>query len=136
MEETTAQEEAKQLPPMNFITFLGDLVSTAHLYLEGIRNPETDEVIVNLGLVKRIIDSIEMLEEKTKGNLTAPEANFLTNTLYELRMGYIRVVSSQEAAAQEEEAATDSTEEETSAGETEVEAPANETETVSEPEAQ
>lgn len=129
MEETTAQEEAQQLPPMNFITFLGDLVSTAHLYLEGIRNPETDEVIVNLGLVKRIIDSIEMLEEKTKGNLTAPEANFLTNTLYELRMGYIRVVSSQEAAAQEE-AAADSTEE------TEVEVPSNETETVSEPEAQ
>ena len=135
MEETTAQEEAQQLPPMNFITFLGDLVSTAHLYLEGIRNPETDEVIVNLGLVKRIIDSIEMLEEKTKGNLTAPEANFLTNTLYELRMGYIRVVSSQEAAAQEA-AAADSTEEETPAGETEVEAPPNETETVSEPEAQ
>ncbi|RKU32999.1 hypothetical protein C6499_02185 [Candidatus Poribacteria bacterium] len=135
MEETTAQEEAQQLPPMNFITFLGDLVSTAHLYLEGIRNPETDEVIVNLGLVKRIIDSIEMLEEKTKGNLTAPEANFLTNTLYELRMGYIRVVSSQEAAAQEA-AAADSTEEETPAGETEVEAPSNETETVSESEAQ
>ena len=83
-------------------------------------------MIVNLGLVKRIIDSIEMLEEKTKGNLTAPEANFLTNTLYELRMGYIRVVSSQEAAAQEA-AAADSTEEET---------PAGETETVSEPEAQ
>lgn len=135
MEETTAQEEAQQLPPMNFITFLGDLVSTAHLYLEGIRNPETDEVIVNLGLVKRIIDSIEMLEEKTKGNLTAPEANFLTNTLYELRMGYIRVVSSQEAAAQEE-AAADSTEKETPTEETEVEAPPNETETVSEPEAQ
>ena len=135
MEETTAQEEAQQLPPMNFITFLGDLVSTAHLYLEGIRNPETDEVIVNLGLVKRIIDSIEMLEEKTKGNLTAPEANFLTNTLYELRMGYIRVVSSQEAASQEE-AAADSTEEEIPTEETEVEAPSNETETVSEPEAQ
>ena len=134
MEETTAQEEAQQLPPMNFITFLGDLVSTAHLYLEGIRNPETDEVIVNLGLVKRIIDSIEMLEEKTKGNLTAPEANFLTNTLYELRMGYIRAVSAQEAAAQEE-ATPDSTEEEIPAGETEVEAPPNETENVSEPEA-
>ena len=135
MEETTAQEEAQQLPPMNFITFLGDLVSTAHLYLEGIRNPETDEVIVNLGLVKRIIDSIEMLEEKTKGNLTAPEANFLTNTLYELRMSYIRVVSAQEAASQEE-AAADSTEEETPTEETEVEAPSNETETVSEPEPQ
>ena len=43
-----------------------------------------------------------MLEEKTKGNLTAPEANFLANTLYELRMGYVRALSRHEAAAQAE----------------------------------
>ena len=111
MEETTAQEEAQQLPPVDFTTFLGDLVTTGQLYLEGMRNPETDEVIVNLPLVKRIIDSIEMLEEKTKGNLTAPEANFLANTLYELRMGYVRAISRHEAAARE--AAAVQTEEET-----------------------
>jgi hypothetical protein len=122
MEETIDQEETQQLPPMNFITFLGDLVTTGQLYLDGIRNPETDEVIVNFGLVKRIIDSIEMLEEKTKGNLTAPEANFLSNTLYELRMGYIRAISRLEATAQEE------TKEEIPAEETEVEPSDNKTE--------
>lgn len=127
MEETVDQEEAQQLPPMNFITFLGDLVTTGQLYLEGIRNPETDEVIVNLGLVKRIIDSIEMLEEKTKGNLTAPEANFLSNTLYELRMGYIRAISRQETAAPEE------TEAEPTAEETEVETSDDKTETEASP---
>ncbi len=116
MEETTAQQETQTLPPMNFITFLGDLVTTAQLYLEGIRNPETDKVIVNLPLTKRIIDSIEMLEEKTKGNLTAPEANFLANTLYELRMGYVRALSRQDTAAQEDEK-TEQTEEETPADE-------------------
>ena len=127
MEETVDQEEAQQLPPMNFITFLGDLVTTGQLYLEGIRNPETGEVIVNLGLVKRIIDSIEMLEEKTKGNLTAPEANFLSNTLYELRMGYIRAISRQETAAPEE------TEAEPTAEETEVETSDDKTETEASP---
>ncbi len=127
MEETVDQEEAQQLPPMNFITFLGDLVTTGQLYLEGIHNPETDEVIVNLGLVKRIIDSIEMLEEKTKGNLTAPEANFLSNTLYELRMGYIRAISRQETAAPEE------TEAEPTAEETEVETSDDKTETEASP---
>lgn len=134
MEETTAQEETQQLPAVDFISYLANLVETGRLYLEGIPNPETEEVVINLPLVKHIIDTIEMLEEKTQGNLTAPEANFLANTLYELRMSYIRVVSSQEAAAQEE-AAADSTEEETPTEETEVEAPSNETETVSEPEA-
>ncbi|MDE0468614.1 MAG: DUF1844 domain-containing protein [Candidatus Poribacteria bacterium] len=121
MEETTAQEEAQQLPPVDFISYLANLVETGRLYLEGIPNPETNEVVTNLPLVKHIIDTIEMLEEKTKGNLTAPEANFLANTLYELRMGYVRAISRQEAAAQEEtptdesekteeEASTDSTE--------------------------
>ena len=131
MEETTAQEETQQLPPVDFISYLTNLVETGQLYLQGVPNPETEEVVINLPIVKHIIDTIEMLEEKTKGNLTAPEANFLTNTLYELRMGYIRVVSSQEAAAQQGAA-----EDETPAEETEIEAPPNETENVSEPEAQ
>ena len=102
MEETIDQEEVQQLPPVDFISYLANLVETGRLYLEGIPNPETEEVVINLPLVKHIIDTIEMLEEKTKGNLTAPEANFLSNTLYELRMNYIRVVSRQEATAQEE----------------------------------
>lgn len=120
MAETTTQEEAQQLPRIDFITYLNNLVATGHLYLEGIRDPETDEVVVNLGLVKGIIDTIEMLEEKTKGNLTAPEANFLANTLYELRMGYVRAISQQETAAEAE------TQEETSAEEPEGETSDNE----------
>ena len=115
MEETTAQEEAPQAPPVDFISYLANLVETGRLYLEGIPNPETDEVVINLPLVKHIIDTIEMLEEKTKGNLTAPESNFLANTLYELRMGYVRTLSRHEAAA------TQQTEEEGSAEETEKE---------------
>ena len=122
MEETIDQAEAQQLPPVDFISYLANLVETGRLYLEGIPNPETEEVVINLPLVKHIIDTIEMLEVKTKGNLTAPEANFLSNTLYELRMGYIRVVNSQEAAAQET----------TEAEEAEVEPSANKTEVVGE----
>ena len=113
MEDTTAQEEVHQLPPVDFISYLANLVETGRLYLEGIPNPETDEVVTNFPLVKHIIDTIEMLEEKTKGNLTAPEANFLANTLYELRMGYVRAINRQETTAKEE-APADETEEEVS----------------------
>lgn len=120
MAETTTQEEAQQPPRIDFITYLNNLVATGQLYLEGIRDTETDEVVVNLGLVKGIIDTIEMLEEKTKGNLTAPEANFLANTLYELRMGYVRAISHQETTPEAE------TQKETSAEEPEGEAPDNE----------
>ncbi len=123
MEETIDQEEVQQLPPVDFISYLTNLVETGRFYLEGIPNPETGEVVINLPLVKHIIDTIEMLEGKTKGNLTAPEANFLSNTLYELRMHYIRTVSRQEAMAQEE------TKEESTAEEVEVEPSDNKTET-------
>ena len=130
MEETIDQEEVQQLPPVDFISYLANLVETGRLYLEGIPNPETEEVVINLPLVKHIIDTIEMLEEKTKGNLTAPEANFLSNTLYELRMNYIRVVSRQEATAQEETPAEE-TEVEPSDNKTEAEAPTDKTEETS-----
>ena len=118
MEETTVQEEGQQIPPVDFIGYLTNLVETARLYLEGIPNPETDEIVINLPLVKHIIDTIEMLEEKTKGNLTAPEANFLANTLYELRMSYVRTISRQETAAQQE-GQTEETEKEVSTENTE-----------------
>ena len=110
MEETTVQEEGQQIPPVDFISYLANLVETGRLYLEGIPNPETDEVVTNLPLVKHIIDTIEMLEEKTKGNLTAPEANFLANTLYELRMGYIRAIN-RHATPTQPEAPTEEIEE-------------------------
>ena len=130
MEETIDQEEVQQLPPVDFISYLANLVETGRLYLEGIPNPETEEVVINLPLVKHIIDTIEMLEEKTKGNLTAPEANFLSNTLYELRMNYIRTVSRQEATAQEETIAEE-TEVEPSDNNTEAEVPTDKTEETS-----
>ena len=101
MEENIIQEEP-QLPPIDFISFISDLITTARLYLQGFRDPETEQVIVNLGLAKRMIDTLEMLEEKTKGNLTAPESNFLVNSLYDLRMGYVRAVNSQKDAPEQD----------------------------------
>ncbi len=102
MEENTTQEEV-QLPPVDFVSFISDLITTAHLYLQGFRDPETETVIVNLGLAKRMIDTLEMLEEKTKGNLTAPESNFLANSLYDLRIGYVRAVNSQQDTLKQDE---------------------------------
>ena len=102
MEDNTNQEDV-QITPVSFTTYLQDLVTTAHLYLEGFKDPETEQMIVNLGLVKRVIDTIEMLDEKTKGNLTAPESNFLANSLYELRMNYVRAINNQQELSKETE---------------------------------
>jgi len=42
---------------------------------------------------RQTIDSLALLSEKTKGNLTAKEGDFLQNALYELRMAYVEVTN-------------------------------------------
>ena len=90
--QSTEQERPK-LPPIDFSAYIAELGTTALAYLGGFQNPETNEVFVDLEMAKRTIDTIDLLKEKTKGNLTAPESNLLDNTLYNLRMTYIRIAN-------------------------------------------
>ena len=89
----STEQERPQLPPVDFSAFIAELGTTAFAYLGGLQNPETKEVFVDFEMAKRTIDTIDLLKEKTKGNLTAPESNLLDNTLYNLRMTYIRIAN-------------------------------------------
>ena len=91
--DQSSEQERPQLPPVDFSAFIAELGMTAVTYLGGYQNPETKEVLVDLEMAKRTIDTIDLLKEKTKGNLTAPESNLLDNTLYNLRMTYIRIAN-------------------------------------------
>lgn len=102
-EEKNNKEEIGRLPPVEFTTFIGNLASTAYAYMGGIRDPKTKKPVVQLDLAKHTIDTIEMLQEKTRGNLTAPEKNFFENTLYNLRMTYIRMVNNPSTEEKTEE---------------------------------
>lgn len=93
MAETSTEQDRPKLPPIDFSAFIAELGMTAVTYLGGYQNPETKEVLVDLEMAKRTIDTIDLLKEKTKGNLTAPESNLLDNTLYNLRMTYIRLAN-------------------------------------------
>ena len=121
MEETATHEKSQQ-PAVSFTSYLHELVHTAFLSLEGYRDPETEKVVVNLGIAKHVIDTLEMLEEKTKGNLTAPETNFLANSLYDLRMGYVRMINRHQETVPEE-----TTDQDTAATETQAETPTQDT---------
>ena len=89
----STQQERPTLQPVDFSAFIAELGTTAFAYLGGLQNPETKEVFVDIKMAKRTIDTIDLLKEKTKGNLTAPESNLLDNTLYNLRMTYIRIAN-------------------------------------------
>ena len=85
MEEKKA--EAKN-PEPNFSMFVSSLSMQTLVFLGEIDNPITHKKEENLDQAKYIIDTITLLKEKTKGNLTANEANLIDNVLYELRMKY------------------------------------------------
>jgi hypothetical protein len=84
-------QSAKDLE-MTFERFLASLYMSAMLQL-GLMHEEGGQPRVDLLGARQTIDTISMLAEKTKGNLTAAEQNFLHNALYELRMAYVEVTN-------------------------------------------
>jgi Domain of unknown function (DUF1844) len=82
---------AKELE-MTFERFLASLYMTAMLQL-GLMRQEGEQPRVDIVGARQTIDTVGLISEKTKGNLTAVEQNFLQNTLYELRMAYVEVTN-------------------------------------------
>lgn len=102
-EEEAVEQGQMELPPVNFETFIFSLYNTARFHL-GVRDPDTGEMIQNLAVARHTIDTLGMLQEKTKGNLTAPENNLMENLLYELRMSYMRMSKQDDGPEVESEA--------------------------------
>jgi hypothetical protein len=84
------EERSVPLPEVTLATFIFSLSSSALLHLGEIPDPETTSVRVDLPLAKQIIDTLGMLQEKTKGNLNSDEDNLLRTVLYDLRMRYVQ----------------------------------------------
>jgi len=72
-----------------FISLLYTFHQSAMFALGKMANPLTGKIDKNLIQAKNTIDIIEMLEVKTKGNLSQSEDSFLKNTLQELRLNYV-----------------------------------------------
>ncbi len=75
---------------MTFERFMASLYMTAMLQL-GLMQEERGQPRIDLLGARQTIDTLSLLAEKTKGNLTPAEENFLQNCLYELRMAYVEV---------------------------------------------
>jgi len=59
-------------------------------------NPFTGKIERDLSQAKLSIDMLEMLEERTGGNLTSEESRFLKHVLTELRLNYVAEVAEDE----------------------------------------
>jgi ribosome recycling factor len=70
--------------------------SAAMQNLGKIKNPATDKVEQNLEQAQAMIDMLDMLSKKTKGNLSEDESRFLSNVLQELKLNYVDEVAKQQ----------------------------------------
>lgn len=77
---------------ISFERFMASLYMTAMLQL-GLMHEQDGTPQVDLIGARQTIDTLGMLSEKTKGNLTPKEQGFLQNCLYELRMAYVEVTN-------------------------------------------
>ena len=87
---------------INFASFVLSLVHTAAVHFGDVPDPNTGEQHPpNLPLAQQMIDILAMLEEKTRGNLSAEERQLIDQVLYELRMRYVEVSRATGGAAPE-----------------------------------
>ena len=91
MSEDQDREEPKELPQIDFTTFVLSLSHSAFVHLGDVPGPNAERVPPNLVLARQSIDILSLLEEKTKGNLNGEEERLLEQVIYELRMRYIEV---------------------------------------------
>ena len=85
-------ESAGALPRIDLSTFVLSLAASAMVQLGQAPGPEGEKrERPDLPMARQVIDTLEMLAEKTRGNLDADEEQLLQSVLYEVRMTYVRV---------------------------------------------
>lgn len=91
IKEAKTSEETP-LPDVDFSSFVFSLSTSALIQLGIIKDPITKKVERNLSGAKQTINIINMLKEKTKGNLSSEEDTLIDTILFDLRMKYVSAV--------------------------------------------
>jgi len=84
-------EGTGQIPPASFASHVLMLSTGALQHLGLIANPLTQKEEKNLPLARHTIDTLQVLKEKTKGNLEEEEERLLDELLYDLRMKFVKL---------------------------------------------
>jgi len=78
------------MPDLSFTAFVVSLASTAAIHFGDLPDPATGQLSpLNLEGAAQMIEILAMLDQKTRGNLTAEERQVLEQILYELRMRFV-----------------------------------------------
>jgi len=79
------------MPEVTFSAFVMSLNTSALYHLGELADPDTGKKSTNLELARHAIDTLAVLEEKTKGNLTEEETELLKNILYDIKIRFVKV---------------------------------------------
>lgn len=85
--EEDGEEQASQ--GISFLNHVATLSYQAMIFMGEIPNPMTNMPEENLEQAKFMIDTLAMLRDKTKGNLSQKESDILSTNLYQLQMRYV-----------------------------------------------
>ncbi len=80
------------MPPASIGMLMSSLATEALISMGQFPHPVTGETTTRKNQSKYLIDTLEMLKEKTTGNLTSEEAIALDDVLHQLRMAFIQIV--------------------------------------------
>jgi uncharacterized protein DUF1844 len=79
-----------EVPALSFVGFVLSLASTAAIHFGDLPDPITGKPSeVNLDGAAQMIEILALLDQKTRGNLTAEERQLLEQVLYELRLRFV-----------------------------------------------
>jgi hypothetical protein len=79
-----------QNPGTAFTDFVEPLIAQAYMFLGMLRDPRQPKPQIDAGAARQMIEIITMLKEKTEGNLTADEDDFLSTHLGELKLAFVQ----------------------------------------------
>jgi hypothetical protein len=93
-QESAPATEESPLPEINFASFIFSLSTSAMYHFGDFPDPASGESRRNLPAAKQTIDILTILKTKTEGNLDENEKQLLDGMLYELRMRFIKEMTS------------------------------------------
>ena len=90
-EARAAQASSEPHGPASFEHLVMSLATTAMFQLGLVKSPENENPAVDLLAAKETLDLLDILQQKTQGNLSEDEEELLKGSLYELRMVFVEI---------------------------------------------
>jgi hypothetical protein len=89
-ERRKTMAEKAENPGTPFADFVQQLIAQAYMFLGMLRSPNTPKPMVDVAAAREMIEILTMLKEKTAGNLTPAEDDFLSAHLGELKLAFVQ----------------------------------------------